>query len=483
MSRDLTCTVSGFPISEGDPVRFFLLNKQQFPRYERPSYPTGLWAPRTFPLKAKYEECGSVKEVEEGFARDLWLEGLQLDLVEVGWGDNSLRDVAVLKDLSFDQLLDALRESRVAVRRHVPPFYDDRLTDIVMAARKRKEALFPPKPVDTTDAPPLPKTKIEKGIPTLRRVIQRLKKSGLPIYQGEANDYAAGYLVDKVQTGMVRVRWKARDEHSPVTRLKEAKKRLRRYATMITPPSSGYGDEADLIVCPRPGPKNLIMPWGRDWSAYDPKKVVKVDYAMIREDVWQELLQGKVEAKRSSNNYTLQDYKCGILEYATKRRERRHAVETKEDISFRDCYDITSSDEEWGHTLHLPGAWILSRNREARNGIGPDEHWELLEAKGPVPESILNVAAEFAFITDKLEEVRYWWRPSFGIGPSHYGWAEQSDFYKRMARLAEKHHQENGGLEYGDDLGEDDGEEALNGDEGLDEDEDECDVEESPPAQ
>jgi hypothetical protein len=111
-----TCAISGLPVERGDPVRILLVT--QHPHAEADNlrcHPDSSWFPRTWWLKAKYDDYGSVDIVEEGPAKQIWLDQFQLDLVEVGIGENPYHDVPALKTQSFAELLLALWERRVEV--------------------------------------------------------------------------------------------------------------------------------------------------------------------------------------------------------------------------------------------------------------------------------------------------------------------------------------------------------------------------------
>ena len=114
-SFDYTCAVSGLPISAGDPVRFMLLSENHFK--ENACEITDVWVPRNFPIKAKYNDYGSIEEYEEGILKDLMMEAFDHDLHEVEVGDNKYHDVAVYHGMAFYKFLEALWEQRVSVNR------------------------------------------------------------------------------------------------------------------------------------------------------------------------------------------------------------------------------------------------------------------------------------------------------------------------------------------------------------------------------
>lgn len=109
-----TCALSGLAIPGGIPIRVLLLNMS--------SYGEG-WSLRTPP--AAYNDYGGIKNIDPQDADicDLWRQALDVDLVEVGMGDNTCHDVPARKRMSFDDLCEALSEDRVRVRQDTKHFW------------------------------------------------------------------------------------------------------------------------------------------------------------------------------------------------------------------------------------------------------------------------------------------------------------------------------------------------------------------------
>ena len=222
-SFDYTCCVSGLPISDGTPIRYLLLTENPYNSpAEHTCYIDDRWALRTFPLRAEYDDYGSVQIVQEGLLRDIWLEGFKRDLVERGTGDNSCHDVPVRKDMTFEQMLTAIWEGRVLV------------------ACKQPE----------TSLPVEPSRPIHKGIPTIQRVRKILRKAGLKLSDGMLAD---GCVVDLQKPGFVRVRIEQeRNNFAPFADLQQLFKPY--FATMITTGTGAYPAAAELWLAPKPLP-------------------------------------------------------------------------------------------------------------------------------------------------------------------------------------------------------------------------------------
>lgn len=109
----MTCAVSGLPIGGGEPIRFMLLTESNIGR--TPCYIHDLWAPRTWPIKAEYNDYGGIEETTVSAVRETWMEAFAKDLVELPVGENSAHNVATSCSMSWDKMLEALWEERISV--------------------------------------------------------------------------------------------------------------------------------------------------------------------------------------------------------------------------------------------------------------------------------------------------------------------------------------------------------------------------------
>lgn len=259
------CSLSGLPIEGGDPVRFLMVTQNPFNDRCR-CYHTDLWFPRTYPLKGKYDDYGSVEDIEDGPAKDLWLETLKFDLIELGVGDNSIHDVATSCDMTFDQLLNALWEARVLVKSDVPAASGIHiLREIADKHKELIDALDDTKPI---------KIKKEKSAVEF--------SNGLPTIKNIQSIVGDNFLVDEEKLFSIRVRYDSYDRDAILPNLSEAKLKVEAagFAAMITDGSGSYSMGAELLVRPLPN-KNSGL--GRDTE----QKRLYVRQCMIREDVWQ----------------------------------------------------------------------------------------------------------------------------------------------------------------------------------------------------
>lgn len=260
----MTCSISGLPISGGTPVRCLLLTASPYDGDAREA-----WIVRTPPLRAVYNDYGSIENVhqDDKFIADLWLRGLKEDLIEKGLGDNSCHDVATAKDMTFEELLNALQEQRVEVRQDAEHFWRRPIDDSWLDKLEKKDLpLF---------------QRIEKLVATIGEVSR------------EASTDA--YVVDEPVPNLVRVRFGQYSDKGRMAALERAKPVIEDagFATTITAGSGRYADSADLLVFHAPKADGVSR--GPQWdlasgqSAAGDKKLA-VRLAMVREDVWQALI-------------------------------------------------------------------------------------------------------------------------------------------------------------------------------------------------
>lgn len=384
-SFSYTCCISGLPIEAGDPVRYFLLT--QNPYNDSPiCYMHSLWFPRNFPLKAEYNDYGSVENIQSGPLKDIWMEGFQKDLIEKGWGDNSCHDVPVSKDMSFDDLLNAITENRVYVRRDM----DDKTASLKASGYK-----------------------LPAGIPTRKRVEKAIINAGFPIYK-EGQQY--GMMVNKVRNGEVRIRFQSwGDEYGKdVEYLEKIKACLAEYAIMISAGTGQSAHLAEMLVRPKPGTDGF---YGVSKSKNSP---LQINHAMIREDVWQALI--KLSINDYKNLYSIEDYRTGI-----KKTYNKYIKSSKDEYRFIDLFNKKG---------YYGSQYVTQDTVPFTCGLA--FHWKLLLEKNKIPYDVFDTIAEFAFIHDILMSVRHWWHPSYSVGPQCGEWNEHVTFQKTILGIAKK---------------------------------------------
>lgn len=440
-SFSVTCAVSGLPVCCGDRVRYFLLfqNPEENHAGHRACYPGHWWFPRTFPLKAIYNDYGSVEEVEEGICKDLWLEGFKKDLVEKGWGDNSCHDVPARKDWTFEELLEAVWENRVEAkllqyRRSsltntcepiLPSGMDpsQRLTDILHALARGEAKIVGDQVIW---GEPYKEYSQPVGVPTLHSIERFLRVADLPVYHKLAPQ---GYMVDNLEYGIVRVRWhnyEATDEHR-MEMLEKAQERLKeQFATVITPGRGYYAHKAELILTPKPGTPDVSSIGDKELGP----TTLQITQAMVLEEVWEEILKLSFTTWRSKGDVNFQSY-----------LKATRAVYTKNLQS--DPRSLVLDDPHKDKKLRDNPVWMAIHH--GHEGIPPcfdlRDHWLLfLDKKMPVKqaEPFLQSVAEMFFLEAALSSSRFMWKPSPTCGPQIGEYEEHVKVLDIFKRVAEK---------------------------------------------
>jgi hypothetical protein len=481
-SFDFTCAVSGLPIGAWTKVRFFIL--QSSPFSDRGNYASGelCWYLRALPVRAAYNDYGTVCDVDprDAAVQQNWLDGLDLDLLEKGWGDNTCHDVPTRRGMDFNDLRAALSEGRLEVRPELETEEERKAHD----ARMRK--IFRRKP-------------LSRGIPTIRRVEAAVRRSGSFTYTVDAEhvvrgpggrytytppkeekDYSPQYdphagfgcgervegaeaetwrldasglgneshklIVDKLRRGEVRVRlggYGSGPEEG--LRLAHLARRLRhRYSVMLSPGQYGH---TQLVVHPKPGTADgdrLFDFHTRTDRAEKPRSCC-LAAAMVREDVWQALFG-------MTSEYWDKKYKTvkGTLDvYRRLAREAWDAYqkdytpaalilkEGGEEARFQQMFHRW---KEWGHETHNPIGWFTGENPSV-SGFGMDTSWKLFadgERTEAEVENFLDVLAQTVLVCGVLRTIRHTWRPVGSNGPQCGEWREHLRYLRKLVRVAER---------------------------------------------
>jgi hypothetical protein len=392
-----TCCVSGLPIEAGTPVRYLTLTQTNHPPEHWSCYVDDLWVVRSFPIKAVYNDYGSIENIEGGLLLDLFVEGLQKSVVEVGTGDNTCHDVPVRRDMDLPAYLEALWEGRVRV------------------TVKEKAFLI-------SGAEPS-----HPGIPTLQRVRSIIQEAGLPFAESFGE---SGYLVDETRVDFVRVRW-GNSQDPEEQRLTELQSRLSQYATMISTGTGRYAHVAELTVAPKPL-SSFKAEEHYDCVFYDrdQPKGRAVAQAMIREDVWQVLCGmgfSSWEEPVTRIEYYRQEarrYWAQVCELWGQLTQRQTPLSLED----RSALFMAMSDSFVGHAIRR------------RASFGLAEHVELAvqrKPEGKELEQFLDTIGELLFIQALLGSLRYQWRPASANGPQFGAWRLHSEWLRALGRLAE----------------------------------------------
>lgn len=489
-SFSMNCSISGLGIGGGTPVRCLLLTQSPYDN----SDPRSAWIIRTPPIRAQYNDYGSIAHVHPDDRRiaELWLRGLREDAVEKGLGDNSYHDVPVSRDMSFEQMLDAIQERRLEVIQDVRNFWAQPKRGVGDAG-------------DGTWVPPL-----------MKRVSEVLEKMQPGCVSPTAADDK--YVVDEPVPGMARVRFGRFGECDRPGRLGLAQTALglENLACVITAGTGRYADDTDLLVFPRPreaGSEHVSGPqWDmRKGASADDDKILRVGLAMIREDVWQALIAFphsdyvsnqypkvlefphvvqkhqhgayawydlfafklcvrkawsglrrallRKDAPEGEKDFTpaqqkrLNDFIAKSREEQAKRRaamtdEERAAEDEKHKahIAYREAEETRKQEQPFFGDFRitsmyhdavrdLPGAWTLVDSTPGVIGIGA--HFSMLLAdKVDAWDGLLDGVAELAAVRHVMAGVGVVMRPAESTGPQCTEWGETIRYQQALLTVA-----------------------------------------------
>lgn len=121
-----SCSISGLPIEDGTPVRFMALASGVGHRLAVDI--AASWQPMMLPIRARYNDYGSIDQMEEGQVTEAFFESLDRRALRRDVGEDTIHDVVVTASMSRDDWLTALSADRVQV--HGP---DLRKLDVVQS--------------------------------------------------------------------------------------------------------------------------------------------------------------------------------------------------------------------------------------------------------------------------------------------------------------------------------------------------------------
>ncbi len=412
-----TCCVSGLPIEYGDSVRYLLLT-EQVPSDKRALHLDGHWVQRTFPLRGFYNDYGTVEGIQEGPAKDIWLEGLRKDLVEIGPGDNTCHDVPVRKDMDFEQIQTALWMERVWVHDRMSAEMLESLDFLKVSGVTVDRVALAEIQLRTEQA-------LHPGIPTVNRVRKAILDAGMPLSDG---NHTPGYLVSLYDNNRyVRVRWCSyEDDHAEI--LAKVQPILSdQFATMITIGTGSYARLAEMSVAPKPlEPKDAYNSYFRD-QPETKREDLRVAQAMIREDVWQALCN---LTHKSWNDRVPSDcagYKSLVREHWEKQLKIKQASST------------FPQGELWVLAGELDTSLVASILRD-KLVYSLGTHFGLMlekNLKEPELTDFINTVSETIYVQRMLSLLRYQWHPAGPTGPQCGEWQLHRDFVRSLGVIAE----------------------------------------------
>lgn len=419
-SFSYTCAISGFPIHSSDKVRFILLTQNPYNRSsDTGCYPNSKWCIRAFPVKAKYNDYGSIEDYTTNGLYSpeikLILAGFQKDLVEKGLGDNSCHDLAINKTSNFEDLLDVLRENRVFVYKNGQKPW---------SAKQIKE-INEKYPEDTSQA----------GVPSIKKLEA--------IVAAFTDKKYKDVVVDESETHypQFRIRVNTFDDDTHVDILKDIQKAVaEEYAVMLASGSGNYADKGELVVRAKPGTTGgQVM--SRDVGGNE----LAVGVAMVREDVWQAFLKNKIGLydykTHKENKVDLAFYKNRLNKEIAGIKEREATIKVLKDLPKTEQRDL-----DLFNALHPE----ISGNEESvfpkyqgdvlYNSL--KDHFMSAVKNDLLTPKLIDNMAETAFVCDQLYTLRIQWKCSSSCGPQYSEWKDHVKWQKEMLAIAKKEYKQ-----------------------------------------
>ncbi len=412
-----TCCISGLSIEVGDAVRYLLLTENPYCDGGFVCYPYGRWVPRTWPIKAKYNDYGSIENWEEGAVQRSFLSGLQKDMIEVGVGDNSIHDVATSVDMSFDQMLEAVWQGRIIVSSE--PGRNE-------LNQRVKEHLSK---IDKLNGVP---ENTRDWNPTIQNVSEVISQVNIP--------EGCRYLVDE-KDYWIRVRWDGlRGEYGKDNEyLDKAKSYIEDRFAVVATASADINTRVELRCFPYPTPEgerkkerpNFHVSKDGSWGEKD--KTLLVQQAMIREDVWQALLKLPLESWQGKK--TVDTFRLMANKFVSERRELYDKL-AKLDSESKEAKELRRDIQmlRYGGRNEMNEFVYLAAKELVPFNIGLSSHAEIVIESDDCPEDFGDLLGEFHFIYSILHGARHVWRPSDTCGPQ---FAEMESHAKYLSTLAE----------------------------------------------
>ncbi len=410
-SFNATCIVSNLQIQSGDPVRYVLLVKSRFNKENgHACYVSGRWQLRGPAVHAKYNDYGSINGWDETLTTRVTFDALSIDAVEKGIGDNEFHDAPVRVEMDIRGWLGALWEGRVQV--------DDNGRRSRSAQGTYEE--YQPK---------------ETFIPTFKRVEAVLT----------AQECFDRMLVDQVNLGFFRVRaakFGPDKTHVPLEPLVDAFQKAG-FAAMVTCPTGHYGDRPEILVAPPPPPPGESIHTHGLQEDHHMDSVRPVCQAMIREDVWQILLNTPLDWWPSDEKVTFEMFAEKGKSACAAYLEKKKAVTAAENAADEEDAPLTAGKEAWHLALALnqferdDAFFRMLGGSEGVSGFSFRESLALaFQAKQSDEEFAVYFQdlLETVFVQTGYASLHGQWHPTTNSGQDPL-WDEHRAFHAKLAQI------------------------------------------------
>ena len=422
---DYTCTVSNLPIGAGTPVRFMLFVQAKYDDFQ--GYTTSNLNLLCPPIVAEYNDYGTIENYNpKGVDVRMFLDLMKVRAVEIPTGENKYHDSAVIADADMESWLDVIRQDRVKVTEA------DKDTSWRDEWEERQNA--------NKEIPG------KEGAPTWRRIQKQLEAKGLPIGPD-------AYSADDIFYGCVRVRH--HEYGTTKDKMIIARDALGdEYGTIFVPGSGASHWDTEMLVFPHTNDRFLGKKKedvGESNSVhYDMIGGVRVGkqsefnvyQGMIREDVWQYLLNLEIENWRTKEQPYTAKY---FYDEAKKFWDESKAHQAKQDPA----YLATLSEEDRRTILREMMFFNMNERdnlvyaiiKELQNGPWLKYVWDIavqtLTSDEDI-ESFIRYMSECIKVQFTLPLVRYMYHRGNTVGEQHGGNLEHVKYHTFLAELAQK---------------------------------------------
>lgn len=118
-----TCAITNLPIRAGDPVVLMFLSKVMHSTEQDHAghcYANSVWTPRALPIYGKYDDYGSLEDIQECYNTHYILDSMQMDIAEYRLVNHKrepkrLENNLDLSNLSMEEILEAVHNDSLWV--------------------------------------------------------------------------------------------------------------------------------------------------------------------------------------------------------------------------------------------------------------------------------------------------------------------------------------------------------------------------------
>lgn len=381
-SYDYTCSVSNLPIGHGVPVKFLTL-------IESPHDPFNL-SLFCLPISCKYNDYGSIENYDlNNIDVKLFLEMMKVYAVEKPLGENKYHDPLVSSDMSFDSWLSAMRSNAVGIHKE-----------------SYSNSSFSNKKIDKNDLPG------KKGKPTWERIQKQIELKGFIIGPN-------GYSANEVFHGCVKVKYNNYCKHDEgkekLTLIKEALGE--EYNTIFVPGEGSSVWSVEMLVFPHTNDNyDCDDPHSITYS-FDIKDSLKIYQAIVREDVWNYLVNLKVkdyDILHSFDYYLNETNEFFPTLYKMKKLSKDDALEARMVIN---SSIIGRFEHKWLRKTSYIAAEILDKKEI---------------------NSFINLMSETLKFNEALYFIRYKYRPGNSFGSQFGEFSHHLNFHKFLTKICKE---------------------------------------------